>query len=141
MAASLPSGRWLVRSAPKEPGRLVPEAVGVVLIEGVGGHSTTEIARLGDDDGLVAVLEVTPGHPLDMGGRGEQDGGGRALLWGFPARGDLHWAVVLVDRPEGSQLCLVEVALDVSHDAAGVQRVGGGGVGGPFLRYVHGAQD
>jgi hypothetical protein len=80
----------LVRSAAQEPGRLVPEAVGLVLIEGVGGHSTTEITRLGDDDGLVAVVEVTPGHPFDEWRGGQQDGGGRALLSAFPARGDLY---------------------------------------------------
>lgn len=76
-----------VRSAVQEPGRLVPEAVRLVLIEGVGGHSTTEITWLGDDNSLVAVVEVTPGHPFDERGGGQQDGGGRALLSGFPARG------------------------------------------------------
>src|SRR4030081_1914654 len=121
----------LARSAVQEPDRLVPEAGSLVLIEGVGGDSATEITWLGDDDSLVAVVEVTPGHPLDERGGGQQDGGGRALLSGFPARGDLHWAIVLVDRPYGAQGCLVEVALDVGHDAAGVQRVGGDGVGGP----------
>ena len=76
-----------MRSAAQEPGRLVPEAVGLVLIEGVGSHSTTEITRLGDDDRLVAVVEVTPGYPLDERGCGQQDGGGRALLSVFQPGG------------------------------------------------------
>jgi AcrR family transcriptional regulator len=67
----------LVPSPVQESGRLVPKAVSLVLIESVGGHSTAEITRLGDDNGLVAVVEVTPGHPFDERGGGQQDGGGR----------------------------------------------------------------
>jgi hypothetical protein len=33
------------------------------------------------------------------------------------------------------------VALDVGHDAAKVQRIGGDGVGGPFLGYGDGEED
>ena len=46
MAAPLPSGRWLVGSVVQEPGRFVPEAVGVVLIEGVRVDSARAVARL-----------------------------------------------------------------------------------------------
>ena len=52
-------------------------------------------------------------------------------LRGLPARRDAHAAAVVVDRADEAPLCLVEVALEVGHDAARVERVGGDAVGSP----------
>src|SRR3984957_15371437 len=95
----------------------IPQPPGVGLVDGVPGDAGVVGGAPGDNAGLVAVFEIAAADLVQQRGRGQQHGGGGALLDGLlPFLGGLQAAGVLL------QAC---------SDGAGVEGVGVDALIGP----------
>src|SRR6266850_793289 len=99
------SGNYWPRLRGQHVQRNLPKTRGRVGIQRVGGHATATSWPVGL--GLVAVLEVTAADAVEQRGRGQQHGGGCALLGRLP----LEVSRLIHPRLHPIKFYLIEMAL------------------------------